>query len=450
MLSYGFPTSTLDVYAETLCTSIILGTCPSWSNYWTQIVSKQRLNAFPPCSVHLFHYWTRDPTTTVKATIDRIRMYFVDPFINYFYAPLLIVLSIFNMFVLREVLDNGSTIVYHIFEMFADLLMIIAPWVTDILQLNTLIGTCLFTPEYKLYMTALTQVFLTENPLTVLNSLLPVLSSFLLSIDRYRAVVHPIKWRTTHDRVSYALKLIFYTMLIVTIISILQWACVIGFAAAFAYIWPTYFSRVASYTRSLGSTWAHWSYANSLVPFFNQLITDIATIVICVFQTYALIVFMRSFSKKKLHQLDGDQVQRLKKMKTVRGLVVGTICSQTLVSFVFSVLSLGTVPSDIVYWFSTSDAAAKFGDAQLASVYLERSGTISSFTSYGRAFYRLCNMSTNLVTVFWHVLFCAQYRKGVIRVWRRFRGKITTHNQIVPSGSHAHTDAIGRKNTGHT
>jgi hypothetical protein len=373
--------------------------------------------------------------------LNCIQLYIYKPIINYLYAPILIVLSVFNAFVLRQVLGNGSTIVFHYVELIADLFMIITPWATDILRLDDLVGTCLFTQTYKY---TLITVLVTENPFSIVNSLLPILSNLLLAIDRYRAVVHPYKWKAKYDNTRYAIKFTFYTLLIIFIIATFQWTCVLAFAAVFTYIWPNYFSSTVT-LQYFGSPYSYWGFATELIPFFNQLTTDIATIVICIFQTYALIVFMRSFSKKKIQLKGASEQQRLKKMKAVRGLVVGTICSQTLVSFVFSVLSLGEVPSVGLYHLSTSQAAVDAGDAQLANWNLQVGGPIANLSVDSRPFYRLINMSTNLVTIAWHVLFCAQYRMGMITVWGKLKVTVMRHNQVVPITTHAHTQDSASK-----
>src|SRR3569832_1537414 len=55
-LKGGLSVDVLDLYADTMCTSFIGDACPSWEKYWTQIISSERLNSFPPYSIILFNY----------------------------------------------------------------------------------------------------------------------------------------------------------------------------------------------------------------------------------------------------------------------------------------------------------------------------------------------------------------------------------------------------------
>ncbi len=396
----------------------------------------------------MFQYYTSAPLATTYTIADRLRIHIYTPLINYCYIPILITISILNFFILREVLGKGSTIVFHMMELLADVFMIISPWAMDIFRLDDLLGTCVFSPINKGNVASLTAIFVTNSPLAVVNSLLPVLCSLLLAIDRYRAVVTPITWKTQYDKVKYALKFTLKAVLILIVGSIVLWVIVIGSLALVAYNWPTINRLIANYSRLSGITNAYWIVAGQVVPVISQLIVDLTTVIICIFQIYVLVVFFRSFRKNNMKTLGDGEKKRLKEIKMVRGLVVGTICSQTLGSLVFSVMSLGTVPGDVVYYFSTSEQMIKSLMDQLKLWGLDKGGTIYTFCAFTRFFYGPFIMSSNLLTVFWHVLFCAQYRKGAKKVLGKILWK---RNQVVPitGTTHLQTGATRKSDNQH-
>lgn len=121
--------------------------------------------------------------------------------------------------------------------------------------------------------------------------------------------------------------------------------------------------------------------------------------------------------------MSADEKNQLANMKMAQGLVIGTICTQTFVSFFFAILSLGTVPYNFVQAFITAQSY----DAIMLWIKnnnLDAFSMVYGISLTSRQIGRLLNMSSNMITIFWHMVFCPIYRKGAVLAAKKIFCKV--------------------------
>jgi hypothetical protein len=344
------------------------------------------------------------------------------------YAPFIIIISILNGIIIQEVLqDKNSTLVYHFFELFADFCVCIGPFMQGVFQLNIMFNNCVWntntapntSPFYGMHSG---NYWLANGPLSLLNNVLPTISNFLLAYDRYRCVKYPIKWKSTYSARSYAFRLIRKTVLLTI-------ACAFGvfglnmLIALFpVFVYPENNYEFQMYYKNAVGSWAYWQMSYYIAIGNNMLICDIINVVMSIIQARYLFAFWKGLNKPSLatgNANNAEENKRIERLKTARGLVIGTVCAQVIVSLVFSTLSLLAAPQYFIASYFTNgpwtDALYKW---MLDSAVIE-------FGKASRAFARISLMSSNIVTIVVHVVTCPAYRRGAINVARKWTGKNT-------------------------
>jgi hypothetical protein len=325
-----------------------------------------------------------------------ILQYFVQPFFYFILAPLAILLNVFNMFLLREVLKEGSTLVYHRVECIVDIILIVAYWLSYIdnhlgvincfLESIPIYSTYIYEPLYSYGLIDRRFYFAT------LFNLLPIITNTLLAVDRYRSVRYPLEWKSTYGQAKYAKKLIVKVFLAaLPIILLLN-------AATFTL---SYFSaKVSTDPGTFFQVYCGQYYPCSI--FLDYLTNVCVSLILVVVITFSLALFIYH-----LRATGGGSTAEKKRVRNATNLVIGTLIPQYIVTILSTPANLNY---SIMFLSNTALGYNLVGSFRILPP-LGKS-TISDFFSNFLGYYDMSVMLSSAITVFVHMLTCSAYRRG--------------------------------------
>ena len=142
--------ATLDMKADTVCLGSLFLTskCAPIGTHIQMIVSGFTRDNILPYNFEMLNYYTSAIRPWSSAWFSRLIQYIIDPAINLYYLPIVVMFMLIHSRIIREVLDEGSTMFFHKIEIYQDLFMIVQPWLA-LLFIDRTVAYCWIGSIFK-------------------------------------------------------------------------------------------------------------------------------------------------------------------------------------------------------------------------------------------------------------------------------------------------------------
>jgi hypothetical protein len=357
----------------------------------------------------IYQWFLTDITTTTELGPGQyFDQYFIIPFFTYIITPIAIIASIFNLFMIREILDPVSTLTYHQFETIIDIAMMLY----------------LF---YKFHLPELLECFVSSFTSQSLASyyklgsihsgetlfyLVPVIVNTLLAIDRCRSVTNPLNWKVKYGTQKYTKRLIVIMILILIVTCVLL--------NILAYIWAYIIDanrESLNLMEPIEDIFDRAGIFGLLRPLLCEFLTISVSFSCIIIQIRYLYVFIKTLKQ----QLKNGTDKEAKRIRSTSELVIGTIGTQMFLTIIFLPSNINTFLNnyhelthmDVDSFYSMYDNVPTF-------FILIPTNILQQFIRHGEIDYwpKICIFSST-ITIAIHLLTCPAYRRGAKRFIKR-------------------------------
>jgi hypothetical protein len=329
----------------------------------------------------------------------------ITPIFMYIISPIAIIASIFNLFLLGEILDRVSTLTYHQFETITDILMIIylfyqfhLPELISCFVESAITGDIEFSDNYSYGSFGETFFFL-----------LPTITNTLLAIDRCHCVTSPLLWKQKYGTQKYAK----WMIVKIVLVGICLCIATIGFIHLWAYIIDA--NRVA--LNITNPDWRIGYIFSQYRPICCEVFTISVSLTCIIIQIRSLYIFIKTIKQQTKNASDA---KNQKKIRSASQLVAGTVGTQMFISIIFLPSNINNLIANIYYAIFMDEAGAKFFQNAKDTCniyYINYSGNLlEKFIQDGESLYwPKMNIFTSTISIIIHLVTCPAYRRGANR-----------------------------------